>query len=98
MDITYRIHEITFRWDQRKALSNLRKHRVSFETACEVFFDPFLRVVAHREKDGEEREAVIGMSTDWHLLLVVFVSHPGAIRIVSARETTASERRRYEDQ
>jgi uncharacterized DUF497 family protein len=34
-----------FEWDVGKAKVNLRKHGVSFETACEVFFDPFVRLI-----------------------------------------------------
>ncbi|MEW6347957.1 MAG: BrnT family toxin [Thermodesulfobacteriota bacterium] len=30
-----------FQWDADKADRNLRAHGVTFEAACEVFFDPF---------------------------------------------------------
>jgi uncharacterized DUF497 family protein len=55
-------HEIEFEWDDRKARANLRKHKVSFEKACPVFFDPFIRVVDAGIVDGEPRDAVIGMT------------------------------------
>ena len=29
-----------FEWDAKKAVSNLRKHRVSFADAARVFLDP----------------------------------------------------------
>lgn len=32
--------ELKIRWDQRKAKSNLRKHKVSFEEAATAFRDP----------------------------------------------------------
>lgn len=44
-DIQYHLHDIGFEWDSRKAAENVTKHGLFFETACEVFFDPFLRVV-----------------------------------------------------
>lgn len=42
MNVTYTSHDVTFEWDSQKADENLRKHNVSFETACEAFFDPFV--------------------------------------------------------
>ena len=53
---------IRFTWDPRKALANIRRHGVAFETAAEVFLDPFLQVVEIQEEEDEEREAVIGMT------------------------------------
>ena len=32
---------LRFTWDAQKAVSNKRKHGVSFETAARVFSDPF---------------------------------------------------------
>jgi hypothetical protein len=31
---------VTFEWDARKAAANFKKHRVTFEDASSVFFDP----------------------------------------------------------
>ena len=45
MDAQYELRGQTFEWDLEKAAANLLKHRVAFETACEVFFDPFLVLV-----------------------------------------------------
>ncbi len=96
MDVRYTLHSQTFEWNLAKAAANLRKHGVSFEKACEVFFDPFLRL-ADAGGEGEAREAAIGLTEDWTLLFVVhIVRQPGAIRIISARPATAVERKRYE--
>jgi uncharacterized DUF497 family protein len=61
MDVTYELHSQSFEWDSEKASANLRKHHVSFERACEVFFDPLLRLVDASSR-GEERDAVIGLA------------------------------------
>ena len=45
MRIDYQLHGIRFEWESEKATTNLRKHGIAFETACEVFFDPFLRML-----------------------------------------------------
>jgi uncharacterized protein len=62
VDVSYKLHEIEFESDERKSKTNLRKHKISFESACEVFFDPFLRVVDAGNIEGESRQAVIGMT------------------------------------
>jgi uncharacterized protein len=84
-------------WDAEKASGNAGKHGVSLEVACEVFFDPFIRV-EDASADGEQREAAIGLTENWTLLFVVHMLREGdTIRIISARPATAQERRTYED-
>ncbi len=85
MNVSYVLNEIKFEWDSRKAAGNLKKHGVSFETACEVFFDPFERVVDAGVVEGEWRHAVIGMTVNWRLLHVVYAEQDDVIRIISAR-------------
>ena len=87
-----------FRWDTDKANTNLKKHGIRFEQACEAFFDPFLRLVDASPAD-EARDAVIGFADDSTLLFVVHVvrERGGIIRIISARKATRAERRLYED-
>jgi uncharacterized DUF497 family protein len=98
MDVAYELHGQVFEWDPRKAAANLRKHQISFERACEVFFDPFVRVVDASDEDDELREAAVGLTEDWSLLFVVHVQrHGDSIRIISARQATPMERRTYEE-
>jgi uncharacterized protein len=86
-----------FVWDSEKAASNLKKHGVSFEAACEVFFDPFL-FVEDASVPKEARDAAIGMTEDWTLLLVVHLyREEEVIRIISARRATAQEKGTYEN-
>lgn len=98
MNVSYSLDEIEFEWERRKAAANLLKHRVSFETACEAFFDPFLCVVDAGVSEGEQREAVIGLTVDWRLLYVVYVLRGDVVRIISARLAEKSEREFYENQ
>jgi len=87
-----------FTWDSEKAAANLRKHRVAFTEALEVFFDPNYRAEdASVEQEG--RHALIGYS-DKNRLLYVVVTDDGAEawRITSARFVTPLERRRYEEE
>lgn len=98
MNVRYILHGIGFGWNSRKAAANLSKHKVSFETACEVFFDPFLHVVDAGVIEGEPREAVIGMTVNWRLLYVVYVEQDEIIRVISARPAETLERELYENQ
>jgi uncharacterized DUF497 family protein len=97
MSISYTLHDIIFAWDSRKASVNFRKHGISFETACEAFFDPFLRVVDTGVVEGEPREAIIGITVNWHLLYVVYVLEEDIVRLISARTATKAERKLYEN-
>jgi uncharacterized protein len=87
---------LRFVWDRGKAESNLRKHGVSFQAVCEVFFDPFVYLLRSEMLGGEEREAVIGITEDWRLLVVVYTFRTEAIRVISARPATPGERTLYE--
>ena len=98
-DVSFIYREVIFEWDNQKAIANLHKHDLSFESACEAFFDPFLVVLEDVESVGEElREKLIGMTRDWRIVLVVYVMREDRLRLISARDTTSMERRQYEDQ
>ncbi len=68
MHVTFTLQDITFEWDSQKAVYNINKHGISFELACQVFFDPFLLIDDEDEEeyvDGELREKVIGITVKW---------------------------------
>ncbi len=92
MDVFFLHRGQLFVWDERKAIENRGKHGVSFETACEAFFDPAY-ASEDASVDEESRWAVIGMTSLHELLYVVHVEREG----LSAREATKRERRIYED-
>ena len=97
MDIHFLFHGQRFVWDSEKASINLSKHGVSFEAACQIFFDPFIRL-EDASTGEEERDAALGLTEDRALLFVVHILREGeTIRIISARPATAPERRIYED-
>jgi uncharacterized DUF497 family protein len=98
MDVAYTLHGIQFEWDSRKASANVRKHGVTFETACEAFFDPFVRWMDPKVVDGESRERLIGMTTAFELLVVAYVDRRDSMRMISARRAIRRERRNYENQ
>ena len=98
MLIEYKLQGIQFEWDSHKAEINLQKRGLSFETACEAFFDPFVQIADVEEVDEEFREAIIGMTVTWKLLYVVYtIRDEERFRIISARPVTKSERKKYEE-
>lgn len=97
-DVAHERNGIRFVWNRDKAESNLRKHGVAFEEACETFFDPFVRLLSMTTIGGEERETTIGLTEDWRLLVVVCTFRDEAIRIISARPATSREKTDYEEE
>lgn len=87
-----------FEWDSAKARKNLQKHGVSFEEASSVFYDQLAVTGADPDhSEGEERLITFGMSSQGRLLVVAHTERGEAIRIISARVTTQSERHIYEE-
>ena len=89
-----------FEWDNNKAVSNKRKHSVSFEEASTVLAD-FLSVTIPdplypENEENEERLVTIGQSERQRLLVVVHTERGDVIRLISARQATVQERKRYE--
>ncbi len=97
MDVHYLLQGQRFLWNWQKAATNITKHGIRFEQACEVFLDPFWMIV-DASQDEEARDAVIGMTESWEVLFVVHLERDGdAIRLISARRVTAKERNQYEN-
>ena len=90
---------ILFEWDSAKAVSNRRKHGVSFEEAQSVFYDEYaVQFFDEKSSEFEDRFLMLGLSSKARLLLVCHCerSSGNVIRIISARRATSSERKYYE--
>jgi uncharacterized DUF497 family protein len=84
-----------FEWDDAKAAENYAKHGVSFETATEVFKDPFaVERLDDREDYGEDRFILIGVA-EGEVLTVVYTERTARFRIISARQATKREQDDY---
>ena len=88
------MHIIVFEWDKNKNLSNIKKHKVSFEEAMSIFYDDNAKLIAdpHHSPD-EERFLLLGISSKLRLLVVChsYRKNDNAIRIISARKDTKYE-------
>ncbi len=99
MKIIYDFQGVYFEWDDNKALRNIQKHGVRFEEACEVFLDPFVKTLDSEVIDLEERDTIVGMTENWHVLSVVLtVKENDIFRLISARRATSNQRKIYEKQ
>lgn len=92
---------LRFEWDPPKAARNKAKHKLSFELAKEVFFDPFVLTELDGYEHGEERWRTIG-AIGSALVLVIHTTRENeageeVIRIISARRAEPKERRHYEE-
>ena len=87
-----------FTWDAAKDRANIVKHGISFEEAETAFSDDDAVLVPDPEhSSAEERFLLIGLSVALRVLVVVHCEpdHGGAIRLISARRATRSERGQY---
>jgi len=86
--------EMAFEWDSEKELENFEDHGVHFETAEQIFDDPF-RMERHDDdsSNGEDRWQTMGFFND--VLFVVYTERGDVTRIISARIAERFERRIY---
>ena len=84
-----------FEWDEDKAISNLKKHKIAFEDALYVFTD-FQRIEAldNRQNYGEERWNTIGLAAG-ALIFVTYTVRGDIIRIISASKANGQESKKY---
>ena len=87
-----------FEWNTEKAEANLKKHEVSFDEAETVFDDPLFVIFADPDHSFEEnRFIIVGESNQNRLLVVSYTERPPSTRLISAREATRPERKKYEE-
>jgi hypothetical protein len=89
---------VRFEWNPAKAARNEARHGVSFKEAATVFGDPLSLVFDDPDHSfDEQRSLIVGQSDQRRLLIIAYTERGDAIRIISARETTRSERETYEN-
>jgi len=87
-----------FEWDEEKAKTNFKKHRVSFDEAMTVFLDPFSIMISDPDHSVDEQRYIdIGSSDKGRVLVVVYTERRSNIRIISCRKATPTERKVYEE-
>ena len=90
--------KLTFEWDEVKAKTNFKKHKVSFEEGKTIYNDAFLFTFPDNvHSSTEERFINIGLSANDHILVLTHTERQDKIRIISCRKATARERKFYEE-
>jgi uncharacterized DUF497 family protein len=88
-----------FERDGSKAASNVKKHRVSFDEAVTVFYDPRAATFGDPDHSQEESRLItVGYSARGRLLVVSHIERGRATRLISAPRATFRERKRHEDE
>jgi len=86
-----------FEWDRKKAKKNDRKHKVSFDEAMTVFYDPLSATFDDPDHSVDEQRLItVGYSSRGRLLVVLHTERGKTVRIISARFATTHERKRHE--
>ena len=84
-----------FEWDDAKNRSNIGKHGIDFSDAKAVF-DGIVAVLDDNRFDyGEARQQAIGTLANGLVVVVVFTTREGRLRLISARSASRFERKRY---
>jgi uncharacterized DUF497 family protein len=86
--------QVEFEWDIKKALSNLKKHRIDFADVIPALEDERAVTIPDDHPD-EGRFVTIGMDALGRILVVVYTWRKNRIRIISARKATATEINQY---
>ena len=90
-----------FEWEESKNITNILKHKVSFEEAMTVFKDnKAVLVYDENHSETEDRFNIIGMSQLTKLLIVChcYRESDTIIRIISARKPTKAESKYYKEE
>jgi len=89
-----------FEWDEEKARTNERKHRVAFEEAKSCFLDVFaLESFDVDHSAHEDRFMIIGRSDRGRLLVTAFTNcGDRTIRLISVRRALRQEHLDHEKQ
>ena len=87
-----------FEWDEAKAISNERKHGISFPIATIIFGNNPLIESSPRDHTHEERFIAIGEVAPGQtiVLTVTYTPRNAVTRIISARPASTQERKRYQ--
>jgi len=98
MDLLERLAACTgFQWDEGNLLKNWDKHRVTASECEQVFFNrPLVAAPDPAHSDQEPRFYSLGQTDSARLLFVVFTIRGELVRVISARDMSRRERRRYE--
>ncbi len=87
-----------FQWDDGNIDKNWQKHKVKNSECEEVFFNqPLMIGHDHKHSTAEKRYFVLGQTDTGRKLFIVFTIRAEKIRVISARNMTKKEKRKYNE-
>ena len=88
-----------FDWDEGNVDKNWDLHHVSFWESEEIFFSaPLVTMPDLKHSSRESRYVALGKTDSGRLLFISFTIRRSLIRVISARDMTRRETRRYEQE
>ena len=100
MDVIYEYEGQIYVWNRNKAISNYKKHKISFEEAVTIIFDEdTLTRQDKKHSEGEIRFTAIGYSAKSSVLFVCYCERGinNTIRIYSARKANKREQKLFRE-
>lgn len=86
---------MAFSWDDAN-IDHIARHGITPEEAEEAVTDPrAIPTKSYRGPTGEPRNALVGQTSAGRYLAVVLTRRASLLRVVTARDATSSEKRRY---
>lgn len=83
-----------FRWDSAN-IDHIARHNLEPEDVEEALLDPNGINAAAYNTGSERRYGFIGATETGRILYVLYTERGGELRVVTARDTDASQKRRY---
>lgn len=80
-----------FTWDEKKRLSNIKKHGIDFTRAAEIFAGPTFTWEDDRFDYGEQRWITMGLMGSQVVVLVVHTESTEELHVISIRKADKDE-------
>ena len=84
---------MTLQYDEIKNQSNIKKHKISFQTAIIFFNDPEPDIEYERRNDEDRYRGTFRYND--HYLFIVYTMRNETVRIISVRPATKGEISHY---
>ena len=84
-------------WSPDKDKTNIKKHGISFNEACQIFDNDVFTWIDKRKDYNETRKISIGSLGDEIIIVVVHTDRNGITRIISARTANKTERKLFNE-
>jgi uncharacterized protein len=83
-----------FDWDDGN-VEHIARHGLDPDDVEEALLDPRRIGAPARNSEGERRWAVLGATISGRIVLVVFTRGVGLVRVITAHDAVAAQRRRH---